>query len=81
MTDICAPQFGGAAVTQGVPESRVPQFAAVAICSEVPPIAGGARALQFAIVTVSKEFTIPIVMTPLGCGAFMATMPYYIGKD
>jgi hypothetical protein len=79
MTDARSPQLGAAAITIGEPNSQVPQFAIVAVCSEVPPLAGGARAQQFAIVTVSKEFTIPPIYTPMGLGQFMATMPYYIG--
>lgn len=80
MTDARSPQIAAVAVTQDDAGARVPQFAAVAICSEVPPVAGGARLFQYAIVTVAKEFTIPVYFLPFGLGMFMATMPYYIGE-
>lgn len=80
MTDTQVNQLAIVAVTRGVPQSNIYEFAAVAVCGEQPPVAGGARVLQFAMVTVSKEFYIPIIYVPLSLGAFMQTMPYYVGR-
>lgn len=80
MTDARSPQFAAVAIAHENADAHLPQLAAVAVCSEVPPVAGGARLFQYALVTVSKEFTIPVYFLPFGLGQFMATMPYYIGE-
>lgn len=81
MTDAAVSQQAIVAIQMPVPDTAASQMAMVAVCSEVPPVSGGARIFEYALVTVSKEFVIPKVLVPLGCGAFMATMPYYIGKS
>lgn len=62
----------------GVPE--VQMLAAVALVSEVPPVAGNASIAGLAIVSLSKEYQIPISYIPFSAGAFFQTMPYYIGQ-
>lgn len=78
MTDGRLYQLAAVGAVLGEPEARVQQLAAVAVCSEVPPVAGGARIYQYAVQTVSVEFVIPQVYVPSGVGGFIQTMPYYI---
>lgn len=79
MTDAATEQLAAVVPTRASNmDSPVYGLAAVAVCSEVPPVAGGARYMQAAIVTVSIEFVIPQVYVPQACGQFMQTMPYYI---
>lgn len=78
MTDARLFQAATVAPVSAPSDAQIMQIAVVAVQKEIPPIAGGARIYQMAIVTVSKEFVIPVVFAPVACGQFMQTMPYYI---
>lgn len=62
-------------------DAAISQVVLIAVQKEVPPIAGGAEVRQLAIVTVSKEFVIPIIPTPISIGQFLATRPYWVGRN
>lgn len=56
------------------------QMALISVVTEAPPKADGAILNQVAIISVSREYVIPIIYIPFSAGAFFQTMPYYIGQ-
>ena len=60
--------------------ANVAELAIVSVVSETPPKAGNALVAMLAIVSVDREYDIPIVYIPFSAGAFFQTMPYYIGQ-
>lgn len=80
MTDGVVSQVTMVSPSAAIPDANVNTFAIVAVVSEIPPLAGGATINSFVIISVSREYTTPISYEPMSVGAFMQTMPYYIGQ-
>lgn len=57
----------------------IAELAIVSVVSETPPAAASALVAQLAIISVDREYEIPIIYIPFSAGAFFQTMPYYIG--